>query len=134
MTWDEKEKIAYLRGEGYGYKAIAGKLSLPLNTVKSYCRRNHLAGIAEKKEPAKTCRHCGKPLPKSRTGRKRKFCSDQCRHLWWKEHPQLVDRSAYYPSFCAHCGKEFAAYGHQGQKYCSHACYIAERFRKTSAQ
>ena len=35
MTWDEKEKIAYLREEGYGYKSIATKLSLPLDTVKA---------------------------------------------------------------------------------------------------
>ena len=134
MTWDEKEKIAYLGEEGYGYKSIATKLSLPLDTVKSHCKRNGLAGVAKKKGPSEICRCCGRPLSQSRTGRKRKFCSDQCRNHWWKEHPQLVNRSAYYPSFCFHCGKEFVAYGHRGQKYCSHACYIAARFPKTSAQ
>lgn len=57
MTWDEKEKITYLREEGYGYKVIASKLSLPLDTVKSYCKRNNLAGIARRKEPAEVCRY-----------------------------------------------------------------------------
>jgi hypothetical protein len=27
---------------------------------------------------------------------------------------------------CVHCGKEF--HGRSGRKYCSHRCYIAERF------
>ena len=45
MTDMEKEKIRYLRGEGLGYKAIASRLALSENTVKSFCRRNGLSGI-----------------------------------------------------------------------------------------
>ena len=132
MTQSEREKITYLRGEGFGYKAIASRLGLPLDTVKSFCRRNGLTGIAQKK-PAGICRYCGESLSMPRTGRKRKFCSDRCRNLWWKEHPQLVSRSAYYSYVCAHCGNEFVTYAHKEQKYCSHACYIAARFSKTTA-
>ncbi|MCI8790782.1 MAG: RNA polymerase subunit sigma-70, partial [Lachnospiraceae bacterium] len=41
MTDAEKEKIRFLRMEGLGYGAVAERLGLSENTVKSYCRRNH---------------------------------------------------------------------------------------------
>ena len=30
---------------------------------------------------------------------------------------------------CPHCGKEFHIYGDRRRKYCSHECYIADRFK-----
>ncbi|RXM53885.1 RNA polymerase subunit sigma-70, partial [Clostridium tetani] len=27
-----------------------------------------------------------------------------------------------------YCGKEFSAYGNKNRKYCSHNCYIRDRF------
>lgn len=42
----QKENIRYLRGEGLGYGAIAARLGISENTVKSFCRRNGLSGIA----------------------------------------------------------------------------------------
>lgn len=132
MTKNEKEKVCYFRTmEGLGYKTIAAKVGVSADAVKGYCRRNGMTGVA-KKQPVSACRYCGKELPEQKTGRKRKFCSDRCRNQWWKEHPQLVTRTAYYHSVCHCCGKEFAAYAHRGQKYCSHACYITARFRKST--
>ena len=58
VTDAEKEKIRFLRMEGLGYGAVAERLGLSENTVKSYCRRNHLTGVAAK-ERAKVCRECG---------------------------------------------------------------------------
>ena len=40
MTPAEKTRIDELRNEGLGYKRIAQAVSLPLSTVKSYCRRH----------------------------------------------------------------------------------------------
>ena len=72
VTDAEKEMIRFLRMEGLGYGAVAERLGLSENTVKSYCRRNHLTGVAAK-ERAKVCRECGVPLA-SVPGRKgRKF-------------------------------------------------------------
>ena len=127
MRESEKEKIAYWREEGLGYRAIAIKLGISLNTVRSHCQRNGLTGTAEKKVSTH-CRYCGQRLPPPKVGRKRRFCSDTCRNQWWKEHPQLVTRSAYYAKICLHCGKSFLVYGHQDQKYCSHSCFISHRF------
>lgn len=127
MTNAEKEKIRFWRMEGLGYGMIAARLELSENTVKSFCRRNHLTGVAAKEAPT-TCRHCGMALS-SLPGRKgRKFCSEACRRAWWKAHPELVNRKAFYLMTCAHCGKEFKSYGNRTRKYCSHACYIAVRF------
>ena len=128
MTDAEKEKIQFLRGEGFGYGAIAERLGISANTVKSFCRRNCLsaAGVVE---AASVCRCCGRPLGDLPRGNLRKFCSEACRRAWWREHGDLVERRKFYALVCAHCGKEFRSYGNKKRKYCSHACYIAERFR-----
>lgn len=129
MTDTEKEKIRFLRMEGLGYGAVAARLGLSENTVKSFCRRNHLTG-AVAKEASMACRHCGQPLAESPGRKGRKYCSEACRRAWWKAHPELVDRKAFYLMACARCGKEFESYGNKGRKYCSHGCYIAARFGK----
>jgi endogenous inhibitor of DNA gyrase (YacG/DUF329 family) len=129
MTKKEKECVRFLRGEGYGYLAIATRLGISLNTVKSFCRRNGLGGIAEKPD-RQTCRQCGKPLAQEPKRPARKYCSEACRRIWWKEHSHLINKKAFYSLTCAHCGKEFQSYGNQKRKYCSHPCYIAARFGK----
>ncbi len=40
MTEQQKKQIIVLRKQFFGYKAIAKKLNLSVNTVKSFCRRN----------------------------------------------------------------------------------------------
>ena len=129
MTDAEKEKVRFWRCEGHSYSVIAARLGISENTVKSYCRRNHLAGVAAK-EPILVCRYCGKPLSLSPKTKQRKFCSECCRRAWWKTHPELIHREAFYPMVCEHCGKEFKSYGNRKRKYCSHECYIAARFGK----
>lgn len=66
-------------------------------------------------------RQCGKPLEKKSTGRKWIYCSDECRKLWAKNHPPL------YKHECMFCGKEFESQTKE-QKFCSHDCYIHNRF------
>jgi hypothetical protein len=47
---------------------------------------------------------------------------------WWKEHPERLNRKAVYGLVCAGCGKPFESYGNRYRKYCSHDCYIKDRF------
>lgn len=62
-------------------------------------------------------------------GRKEKrFCSDKCRNKWWNTHLDKVNRRANYDFVCAYCKKPFISYGNKNRKYCSHECYIADRF------
>lgn len=129
MTDGQKEKIRFWRAEGLGYGAIAVRLGISENTVKSFCRRNHLTGTAAR-EPVVLCRHCGKSLAAVPGRKGRKFCCEGCRRAWWREHPGLVYREAFYLMTCVHCGKEFQSYGNKKRKYCCHECYIRARFGK----
>lgn len=45
MTNHEKQRIAVLRSEGMSYNAIATELNIPVNSVKTFCRRNNLGGV-----------------------------------------------------------------------------------------
>ena len=64
MTEEQKKQIIRLRKKGCGYTAVANKVGISKDTVKSFCRRNGLAGemavSAETQVPG--CRECGKPL------------------------------------------------------------------------
>lgn len=125
MKDEQQRQIIALRREGAGYGSIASQLGLSINTVKSFCRRHSLA--TPKAESV--CEQCGRPIEQT-PGRKRKrFCCDVCRNKWWNSHLDLVKRKAVYTFTCPTCGKEFTVYGNRRRKFCSHACYIAYRFR-----
>jgi endogenous inhibitor of DNA gyrase (YacG/DUF329 family) len=131
MTNEERMRIAELQRQGYGYKKIATITGLPQNTVKSYCSRHPL----QKNDFAESdglCRNCKKPLEQTPHKRQKKFCSDFCRMAWWNNHPELVQRKAYYTVTCAHCGNQFKSYGNAHRRFCSRACY-AEFRRKGSS-
>ncbi len=133
MTDTQRLKIKELRLSGYGYKKIAQALSLSVDTVKSYCRKNNLAGVmaatlspsADKKT---FCKQCGKDLIQKPNQKTILFCRKECRQTWWNTHPEMVNKKAIYSYLCPHCNKTFTAYGNSKRKYCSHSCYIAYRF------
>ncbi|CAI3674437.1 terminase gpP N-terminus-related DNA-binding protein [Clostridium neonatale] len=135
MTKNEKEKVKILREKGYSYSKIAIVLDISENTIKAFCRRNNLGGIKgiqakENREKNEKCKQCGSELTQSIKGKRKKFCSDKCRRQWWKEHDFCIDRKAYYKLTCERCGKHFESYGNKNRKYCSHNCYINNRFGK----
>lgn len=136
MTNEQQEKIRRLRLNGAGYTKVANELGMSKETVKSFCRRNGLAGKAEdmsakqKEEEGVVCRNCGKPLEQIPGKKIREFCSKQCRETWWKKNPEKIKKRAVYKYICANCGREFEVYGNAHRKYCTHDCYIADRFKK----
>ena len=127
MTNEEKARVLELRNAGMGYKAIAAELDLPIATVSSYCRR----AVAK---PRDTCLQCGSHLSHTPNKKKKKFCSDKCRMLWWHTHPEELNRQAYYTAVCQHCGKEFVVYGNDHRKYCSKGCYGLSRRKAKSGR
>ena len=136
MTDTQKSQITGLRAAGMGYTVIARQMGLPRDTVRSFCRRNGLAGkIAGKKEEAAgeakdgRCRECGKALRQLEGRKKRVFCSKECREKWGHGHPDKLRKRAVYSFICAGCGQPFTAYGNSRRKYCSHECYIRARFK-----
>lgn len=144
----QKKQIEQLRAEGVGYGAIAGQLGISVNTIKAYCKRNGLGGIkvvvgesikekARKEiiaempiqaKPEQACRCCGEPLVQLMGRKEKRFCSDRCRNKWWNAHLDKVKRRANYDFVCAYCKKAFISYGNKNRKYCSHSCYIEDRF------
>lgn len=135
MTENQKTRIAGLRAKGMGYGKIAQELGVPVNTIKSYCRRNSLGGNASVEVPVKAlsgetsyCENCGKEIHQIAKQKKKRFCCDKCRNLWWNAHLDQVKRKAVYKYKCPHCGTEFEVYGNSLRKYCCHECYVADRF------
>ena len=133
MTDRQEERIRKMKAGGYGYVRIAQELGLSENTVKSFCRRKGINRVADTAvlpvEGEKgICPCCGKEVQQNPGRKTKRFCSDKCRNAWWNSHPEQVERKALYKFVCACCKKPFTAYGNAGRKYCSHACYVADRF------
>ena len=129
MTAAQKQRIEFLRGKGEIYAAIAEDLGISENTVKSYCRRNNIGIVIKQKQPKYTniCANCGCQLAHTPGAKHKRFCSDECRMAWWKEHPEAVNRKAVYRFVCPTCGGSFEAYGNANRKYCSRACFGVAR-------
>lgn len=129
MTNEQKEKIIRFRGQGLGYADIGRELHISKDTVKSFCRRNGLTVLNNKQVDDKGfCRECGKPLIQQEKTKRRIFCCKSCREKWWAEHADRINRKAVYTFNCAGCGLVFTTYGNRNRKYCSHGCYISDRF------
>lgn len=135
----QKEQIKRLRLDGLGYSKIAQSLSLSENTVKSYCKRNNLGGVATTTVLSNTaelgfCKNCGNPLTQKKGLKPKKFCCDECRTAWWNSHLDTVNKKAVYSIVCTHCVKAFESYGNKNRRFCCHPCYVAGRFGKVQSQ
>jgi len=129
MTDEQRIKITALRKQGCTLSAIADEVGLSANTVKTFCRRNKIE-IEECRQAKeiKKCPCCGKEIIYIPLQKPKKFCSDKCRNSWWNKNIDQVNKKANYEIVCAGCKKTFVSYGNKGRKYCSHECYIADRF------
>lgn len=132
MTDKQKNQIAEYREQGMSYTEISKKMDLSINSIKTYCKRHGLGGVKayEIGRPAVIvpCEHCGKPVQQNPGRKQKRFCSDKCRNLWWNSHMDLVKKKANYECTCVCCGNQFTSYGNKERKYCSHSCYIEDRF------
>ncbi len=133
MNDTQRKQIISLRAAGLSYSKVAAVINLSTNTVKSFCNRNGLGGVASEKNPelndAKVCQYCGELVVQTPGRKEKKFCSDHCRNMWWNSHLDLVDRRANYEYTCPACGKAFTVYGNSNRKYCSYECYVKARWR-----
>lgn len=137
MTGEQKQTILQMRRQGMSYGQISDSLDISKNTIKSFCRRNHLqewpAAVKEvqiKTEYNDICQQCGKQLKQEQNYKPKRFCSDKCRFAWWGANRDKVNRKAFYHLLCICCGRAFESYGNKNRKYCGHACYIKDRFDK----
>ena len=129
MTNGEKLLITQQRRQGLGYTEIARKLGMSVNTVKSFCRREGLQAATGQT----LCPACGTAVRPGQRGQKRRFCSDACRFAWNYTH-RVLDAHNAVARRCACCRREFFSYPSAHRKYCSHACYIADRYGKEAGR
>ena len=132
MNYLQKEQIRKLRKEGLGYIKVAQALGISENTVKSYCRRNNLAGFMTsivKSTQEQFCKECGKVVHNDKGHKSKSFCSETCRKEYWRQHQDKINRKTATTIICAVCHKKFSDYARNNRKYCSHACYIAGRYK-----
>ncbi|MDR1464746.1 MAG: helix-turn-helix domain-containing protein [Oscillospiraceae bacterium] len=122
MTDRQKQQIKALRRKGWSYSAIADELALSPNTVKSCHRRSGGNSVF-----GDLCRNCGRPIAQNPCTRERHFCSNYCRQEWWNSNRDQVQHRDSRTVECAYCGRTFTAHGKRPRKYCSHACYAADR-------
>jgi endogenous inhibitor of DNA gyrase (YacG/DUF329 family) len=126
MNEKQKTHIQDMRCQGVGYAKIAAALGISENTVKSYCRRNGLGGVASAAPDADAggrsyCIQCGIPLVQTAGAKRKRFCSDRCRISWWNAHPEKLKSAREF--VCQTCAKTFKSYGKRERKYCSRSCY-----------
>ena len=138
MTKEMGKQITSLRLKGLGYRSIAIVVGTSKENVRYYCKTHGLDGTAdlikfnleEQKNNPDNCKYCGKRIERNPHSGKKLFCTDECRRSWWKEHPEESKHSgeATYECRCAYCKRVFYSYGKKDRKYCSHDCYIQDRF------
>lgn len=132
MTEVQKKQIALYRNQGLSYTAISNIMEISINSIKTYCKRNGLGGVRayEKSNSINVCAcdNCGLPVVQNPGRKKKRFCSDKCRNAWWNSHQEQVNKKANYECVCTYCNKTFISYGNKKRKYCSHECYIEDRF------
>lgn len=96
MKGSKLERIAELRELNYSYQFIADKLGMPMNTVKSLCRRNGIQAIGPRKTKSEKrmvvlCKNCLRPMsPKKRMDSI--FCSDYCRTAWRRKNRRVSEK------------------------------------------
>lgn len=86
--------------------------------------------------PAGICPQCGDAVYQNKKGRRKIFCSEQCRYAWKNKHGNPLNWKSARTAVCPICGKEFIASREYKakRKYCSRACAnkgrAAERYKK----
>lgn len=66
------------------------------------------------------CLQCGKPFTQQGAGRRRKFCSERCQRIWWKEN--RAEAAKTYTFVCQNCGKEYTTKDIRRDTCCSREC------------
>ncbi len=126
MTDEQRERITILQCQGKGYRTIAAEMNLPVNSVKSWCRR-HTAS----KNTTGCCKQCGTVLQQTPGKRKGLFCSDYCRRQWWANHPESRGHRVEYQHSCRFCGKAFTN-NRVKADYCGRPCFAKARMKATA--
>lgn len=123
MTNEQKQAICSMRDAGVPITSIAQQLSLSINTIKSFCKRNNVLSCKTTNEKIHFCLQCHKSITQAEHRKTKKFCSDKCRQLWWAENSTLIPRDSQIERICPVCKEHFLSYKSKHRIYCSRTCY-----------
>ena len=127
MTTKQKNAINELRRKGLSYPQIAKELSIPFNTLKSWCYRNKLNEDDCIKETTIKCKNCGQNVVDTSGTKPRLFCSNECKQRWWNEHRKVRQSQKMIAKKCPNCGTIFTSYVSENRIYCTMECYQGGR-------
>ena len=121
MTDIRKDKIRRMRADGSSYSTIAAFIGISENTVKSFCQRNGLGSTVSKPieitEDNNLCKNCGKHVVQVPKQKPKKFCSQECRLIWWNANRDKISKKAFYEFKCKYCSVPFKSYGNRQRRY-----------------
>ena len=127
LSQEQKESIRNHVATGRGYREIADVEYLSRNSVKEYIDELLAMKWCPKDDSdlefidTQQCGWCGKIGNHNKTGRPKRFCCDNCRRAYNKLYHSSIKQR------CVYCGKNFEAQNNK-QRFCSHDCYIKNRF------
>ena len=129
----QRHKIRKLREQGYGYLRISTLLNVSPSTIRSFCKKEKIAGYINSGEKLKgkdnlfMCKQWNKKFYLI-AGRKNKtFCSDSCCKVYWMIHKDKQRRLVPQKYNCLICDKEYYEYPTRNRKYCSRECYYQSK-------
>jgi endogenous inhibitor of DNA gyrase (YacG/DUF329 family) len=86
------------------------------------------------------CSVCGNRIEQSQNGRRRKYCSEKCRHASGNRKNAMKPKLPAGLTKCVQCGKEFERPANSGRECCSNLCahtwgrrYEIEEIRRLAA-
>nr|DAJ91402.1 MAG TPA: DNA gyrase inhibitor [Caudoviricetes sp.] len=121
MTEVQKQEILRLRSHGITFSAIAEKLDLNRNTIKTFVSRSEKKFSMQGK-----CLNCGCEMEQKPKTKTKQFCSDRCRYQYWNRHRS--EKQMGNTLSCAYCGRIFSAPLSASRKYCGRSCYVNARW------
>ena len=126
MNAEMARQITELRHKGLGYKSIGIVVGTSKENVRYYCKTHGLDGdveqvkmqYREQRNTPDNCKYCGGHIDRKPHSGKKLFCSDECRRLWWKKHPEEANHgdAATYECRCAYCKRVSYSYGKKGNQ------------------
>ncbi len=111
----------YFLRRGLTRKEISKLLDTPEATIRTWFFRFP--------DNETTCLLCGAEIALTPGKKKRIFCSDKCRIIWWRKHPELMQLKMVEKE-CAHCQETFLSYASSKRRFCSRNCYYKSKHKE----
>lgn len=144
----ERERVRELRMNDMECKTIAEVMGIPEGVVISHCIRLglpisgtcRLVKLSPEEEnwlryrqgppPDLKCPTCGKLIVQPQRGRKKRFCSEQCRFKHWNTKREEKRAETGRETVCENCGKTFFAVKEKEaeRRFCCRECYFDYRY------